>query len=161
MRVKEFMAAPAAAVAPEDSLHVADGIMSLGGIRHLPVLSGGKVVGILSQRDVLRAPSAVAPVDGLAVDVAAMLKLIQVREVMATPPIVIGPEATLAEAAARLLEHRVGCLPVVESGALTGILTTSDILRALAGESHHGDKRAAAAGRNTAGAGLRAAAARA
>ena len=41
MRVKELMSAPAATVAPGDSLHVADGIMSLGGVRHLAVVSDG------------------------------------------------------------------------------------------------------------------------
>ena len=57
MRVKDLMSARVAIVAPDDSLHIADGIMSLGGVRHLPVVSGGELVGVISQRDIVAAPA--------------------------------------------------------------------------------------------------------
>jgi CBS domain-containing protein len=52
---------------------------------------------------------------------------------MSVELVTIGADAPVEEAAQKLLEHRVGCLPVVEAGALVGIVTTSDLLRAVAG----------------------------
>jgi CBS domain-containing protein len=123
------MSAPAATVAPDDSLHIADGTMSLGGVRHLPVLDGRELVGIVSERDILRAPGLLAPVDSLAIDSRAVLKVLRVADVMSSPPLAIRAEASIEEAAALLLAHRVGCLPVLEDGRLAGIVTTSDLLR--------------------------------
>jgi acetoin utilization protein AcuB len=131
MRVKEFMSAPAATIAPGDSLHIADGIMSLGVVRHLPVVSGGDLVGVVSQRDILRSPGMLSPVLGLAIDTRAALKTLRVEDAMSPAVVTIGAEASVREAAERMLKHRVGCLPVVEGGTLVGIVTTSDLLRAI------------------------------
>jgi CBS domain-containing protein len=126
------MSVPAATVAPDDSLHVADGTMSLGGVRHLPVLDGTALVGVISERDILRAPGVLTPVDGLAVDVRALLRILRVRDAMSSAVITIAADAPVAEAATLLLRHRVGSLPVLEDGLLVGIVTTSDLLRAVA-----------------------------
>jgi CBS domain-containing protein len=131
MRVKELMSAPAATIAPGDSLHIADGIMSLGVVRHLPVVSGGDLVGVVSQRDILRSPGMFSPVLGFAVDTRAALKALRVADAMSPAVVTIGAEASVGEAAERMLKHRVGCLPVVEGGTLVGIVTTSDLLRAI------------------------------
>jgi acetoin utilization protein AcuB len=133
MRVREVMSVPVAAVAPNDSLHVADGTMSLGGVRHLVVVSGGELVGVVSERDILRAPGLLAPVDGgLAIDARAALKILRVGDVMSSPAITVHGDTPVAEAAALLVDHRVGCLPVLEDGTPVGIVTTSDLLRAVA-----------------------------
>lgn len=131
MRVKQLMSAPAATVAPGDSLHIADGIMSLGVVRHLPVVSGDDLVGVVSQRDILRSPGLLSPVLGLAVDTRAALKTLRVEDAMSPTVLTIGAEASVREAAERMLTHRVGCLPVVDGGKLVGIITTSDLLRAI------------------------------
>lgn len=131
MRVKQLMSTPAATVAPGDSLHIADGMMSLGVVRHLPVVSGGDLVGVVSQRDILRSPGMLSPVLGLAVDTRAALKTLRVEDAMSPRVLTIGAEASVREAAERMLKHRVGCLPVVEGGKLVGIVTTSDLLRAM------------------------------
>ena len=47
-------------------------------------------------------------------------------------PLTIGPEASIQDAAATLLDHRVGCLPVLDDGKLVGIVTVSDVLRSVA-----------------------------
>lgn len=133
MRLRNLMRAPVTTVTPSDSLHLADGIMSLGGVRHLPVLSKGRLVGILTQRDVLRAPGVLAPVLGLAANTRAALKALRVEEAMTRTVVTIGANASRQKAAAQLLKHRVGCLPVLERGGLVGIVTTSDLLRAIAG----------------------------
>jgi acetoin utilization protein AcuB len=123
------MSAPAATVAPGDSLHIADGMMCMGEVRHLPVVSNGELVGVISQRDILRAPG----LSHLLSTAKAVLRSLRVDDVMSRELVTIGADASVGEAAHKLLSHRVGCLPVVESGALVGIVTTSDLLRALAG----------------------------
>jgi CBS domain-containing protein len=133
LRVKHVMKVPVATVSPSESLYIADGLMSLGELRHLPVLSGGALVGILTHRDILRAPGLLAPVLEFAADTRAALRALRVEEVMSTAVVTIGAEASVKEAAEQLLEHRVGCLPVMEDGRLVGIVTTSDLLRAIAG----------------------------
>jgi CBS domain-containing protein len=130
MRVKEVMSVPATAVVPSDSLYVADGIMSLGAVRHLPVVRDDEVVGVVSHRDILRAPGLLAD---LLDSPSPVLKALRVEDVMSSPVVTIGAEASIQEAADRLLKHRVGCLPVLEGGRLAGIVTTSDVLRAVAG----------------------------
>ncbi len=131
MTIRELMKTSPATVAPDDSLHVADGIMVLGGVRHLPVLSGSRLVGVLSQRDILRAPLTPAS-SWFDTDPRFTLRRLTVRDMMTATVVTIGADATVQAAAERLLRHRVGCLPVLEDGMLVGIVTTSDLLRALA-----------------------------
>jgi acetoin utilization protein AcuB len=147
MRVNELMSAPAATVAPGDSLHIADGMMSMGGVRHLPVVSNGALVGVISQRDILRAPGLLSHLLSTA---RAALRSLRVQDVMSVELVTIGADAPVEEAAQKLLEHRVGCLPVVEAGALVGIVTTSDLLRALAGPPEAADAVVKAANRSSA-----------
>jgi acetoin utilization protein AcuB len=147
LKVKDMMKTPVTTVGPEESLHIADGLMTLGNLRHLPVLSEGKLVGILTHRDMLRAPGLLAPVLGLAADTRAALRTLHVQEAMTTEVVTIGAEASLQEAAEQLLKYRVGSLPVMELGRLVGIITTSDLLHAMAvrgdGLSSHGRSRGA------------------
>lgn len=139
MRIRGLMRTPVSTVDPDASLHVAEGIMSLGGLRHLPVIDGSTLVGIVTHRDLLRAPFAVAGTPlGLAADARAVLKALRVRDVMTREVVAIGPEAMVQEAADLLLEHRVGCLPVLDRGDLVGIVTTSDLLRAVVGPYRRG-----------------------
>lgn len=114
-----------------DTLDLADDIMRLGRIRHMPVTAEGKLVGILSQRDLFRAAISCA----LQLRPAAereWLAKIPVREVMTTNVFTIAPTATAQEAVKLMLEKRIGCLPVVEEGALAGLLSESDCMRYLA-----------------------------
>lgn len=130
MTLKDLMKTHVTTIGPDDTLHLADGIMSLGGLRHLPVVSGSALVGILTHRDILRAPTAF---HGFASDPRAVLRALSVKDVMTREVVAIDASATVQEAAARLLKHKVGCLPVLEGGALVGIVTTSDLLHAIVG----------------------------
>lgn len=145
MRVRGLMKTPVTTVDPDDSLHVADGIMSLGGIRHLPVVRGSALVGILTHRDILRAPTTVAGTSlGFAADPSVVLRALRVGDVMTREVVTIGSEAMVQEAAELLLRHRVGCLPVLERGGLVGIVTTFDVLRAVIGPYRVASDRPAA-----------------
>jgi CBS domain-containing protein len=115
-----------------DRLTIANDVMQLGRIRHLPVLDeDGQVVGIVSQRDLFRGALARA----LGYGAHAQQKLLgqlAVKEVMTNDPVTIAPDAPLAEAARLMLERKIGCLVVLDDGELVGILTESDFVRRFA-----------------------------
>jgi CBS domain-containing protein len=100
-------------------------------IRHMPVLEGETLVGILSQRDLFRA--AISSV--LQLRPAAerqWLARIPVREVMTKRVFSVAPTATIRDAVIEMLDKRIGCLPVVQDGKLVGLLSESACMRYLA-----------------------------
>ena len=120
-------------VRPDESLLDADRIMRLARIRHLPVVEAGRLVGVLSHRDVLDASIArLEKCDG--VERAQHLRGISIAEVMHREPYTATESTTLGDAARRMLRLKVGCLPVVRQGRsgeeLIGLVTESDLLRA-------------------------------
>jgi CBS domain-containing protein len=129
LMVRELMVTPVSTLRRNDTLDLADDLMSLGRIRHLPVLDEGRVVGVVSQRDLFRSALAVALGYGERAQ-KTLLKTLPVKEVMSEPAITIAPDATIQEATRLMLEHKIGCLPVVEGHTLVGIVTETDLLRA-------------------------------
>lgn len=128
IRVGDVMTREVATLERNDKLSTADSVMRLGRIRHMPVLDEeGRLVGLVSQRDLFRGALLRALGYGSTVG-HRMLDLIVVKEVMSTDVVTIGPEASLAEAARRMLERKIGCLPVVDGGTLVGILTEGDFV---------------------------------
>ena len=127
--VREVMSSDLATLREDDSLTIADDLMNLARIRHLPVVDGeGRPVGVVSQRDLFR--GAISTFLGYGeVAKRGVLAAINVTEVMASPPRTIEPDAELTEAAERLERHKIGCLLVVEDDALVGILTEGDFVR--------------------------------
>jgi acetoin utilization protein AcuB len=113
-------------------------------IRHVPVVEGEKLVGIVSDRDVRSAlPSRHALQEGWA-SLGEALLVSRISQVMSLMPITIGPTASIREAAQVMSRNKVGALPVVEEGKLVGILSAEDILWAVAdgevttaGHPHH------------------------
>jgi acetoin utilization protein AcuB len=95
-------------------------------IRHLPVLDDGRLVGIVSDRDLRSATPALGDPAR-----AEALGRILVRDVMAREVATIRPDDPIEEAANAMREKKIGCLPVVEDGALLGIVTSSDVMEAL------------------------------
>jgi CBS domain-containing protein len=126
--VKELMTTRVSTLGSGDTLDIADEIMCLGRIRHLPVLEGAKVVGVVSQRDLFRSAlgAALAFRDR---DPQRLMRSLEVRDVMSAPAVTIDGGAAVQEAARKMVERKIGCLPVVEDGKLVGILTESDVLR--------------------------------
>lgn len=133
LRIRDVMTSPVRTLDRHESLDIADEVMTMSRVRHLPVIENRRVVGVVSQRDLFRSALAAALGIGGAAQ-RSLLKSVEVREVMSAPVVTVTPDDTLAEAARRLLEHRIGCLPVVEgAGELVGIVTDTDVLRQLAG----------------------------
>src|SRR5262245_21700779 len=102
-RVKDIIAKGVSTLGRNDTLDLADDIMTLDRIRHLPVLEEGRVVGVVSQRDLFR--SALAAALGYGERAQKMLlRSIRVKEVMSEPAITVSPEVMLKEAARLMLE---------------------------------------------------------
>jgi CBS-domain-containing membrane protein len=128
-RVSQVMQREVVSLGPGDRLDLADDIMRLGRIRHMPVLDGDRVVGIVSSRDLLAA-SLSKTLDFDPQQRRTFMRSVDVSEVMTRDPVTIGPEASLQAAAQLMLEHRIGCLPVVkEGGRFAGLLTETDLIR--------------------------------
>ena len=128
--VERIMQREFASVRSDERLDFVDDVMALGRVRHMPVVDDGKLVGVVSQRDLLAA-SLSKVLDFDVQERRTFLRSIDVREVMAGRPITVAPRTSLAEAAGLLLRHKIGCLPVVgPGGEAVGLLTETDLLRA-------------------------------
>lgn len=106
--------------------------MTLGGVRHMPVVRAGRLVGVVSERDLLRASLSNLTAFGNE-QRRAFLQAVEIKRVMSTPPVVIDPDSTVEEAALVMAEKRIGCLPVLDGDTLVGMLTETDVLRYFAG----------------------------
>ena len=129
LKVRDVMSADPTTLKRNDKLTLADDIMRLGRVRHLPVLDddGQALVGIVSQRDLFRDALAHALGYGKHAQ-RKMLDTLSVKDVMNTDVATTGPDTSLVEAARILTERKIGCLPVVEKGRLVGILTEGDFV---------------------------------
>lgn len=116
--VGDFMTRDLVTVREDDDLALADSILRLGGIRHLPVVQEGRITGLVTQRDLLRSAAQRSHKTTKAAD-------IMVREV-----VTVRPDTSLVQAAKIMLANKFGCLPVAEEdGRLVGIITESDFVR--------------------------------
>ncbi len=130
MLVRERMKRDPVTVKKDDSFRYALKLIRKEGIRHLPVLDGKKVVGIVTDRDLRQ--SAPSPATTLEVhELNYLLERLKVEAIMTKQVITVAPDSSLLEAAKLLLTHKIGCLPVVEHDELVGIITEGDLLRAL------------------------------
>ena len=141
MKVKDLMSKKLFTVGPEDMLDKVFYLFNFEAIRHLPVIEKGKVIGVLSDRDLKkvlgpRKKIVTDKVDGTQFTVNAR----KVRTIMNRALTTIGPDEKAADAAAIMAKKKIGCLPVVKKGKLVGIITSTDILRAYVKLSHEVDK---------------------
>jgi acetoin utilization protein AcuB len=106
----------------DQKLVTAHKMMAENGIRHLPVLERGDLVGVVSQRD-LYFVETIAGVDKLTD---------RIEDAMTTDARKYSPDAPLADVAREMFEHKLGCAVVVERDRVVGIFTAMDALRILA-----------------------------
>ncbi len=127
MKVKDIMQTDLAILEFNDELSLADDIMKLGKIRHLPVADEGRLVGIISERDLFKA-SLTSAMSYEEKEKREFMKAVVVKDVMVGEVITISPEAGIEEAGQLMLEKKIGCLPVIEDENLVGLVTETDIL---------------------------------
>ena len=129
-KVRDIMNLKVRTLRRSDSLQLAKDLMTQGHIRHFPVLEGDKLVGVVSERDLLRASFSSLVRYGEKQE-KAFFDTVSIKGVVNEPAITISPDASIQEAGRLILDQRIGCLPVVEGGKLQGLVTGRDILRAL------------------------------
>jgi CBS domain-containing protein len=126
--VRDLMTQNPTTLDRNETLDLAESIMNLGRIRHLPVIEDGRIVGIVSQRDLFR--SALITALGFGRKTTdTLIKTIKIKEIMTKKVVTISPEANIKDAARLMIDKKIGCLPVVEGDRLVGIVTETDMLR--------------------------------
>jgi acetoin utilization protein AcuB len=122
--VADAMTARPVTVAPDATVAAARSAMRRGRFRHLPVVAGAELVGVVAQSDLEVPP-------GAPVEVAESLGERPLTEVMTTEPVTVWPDEPVEVAARLLVDNGIGCLPVVADDGLVGILTESDLFSVL------------------------------
>jgi CBS domain-containing membrane protein len=131
--VRDLMTPDVITLERNEKLLVADDVMRLGRIRHLPIVDDdGALAGIVSQRDLFHSGLLKALGYGSHAQRNA-LELLVVKEAMKTDVVTTTPETPLAEAAKLMFERKIGCLVVLEAGKIAGILTEGDFVKLAAG----------------------------
>ena len=119
--IREYMTPSPHTIAPNRSLAAAGRLMREHHLRHLPVLDGGRIVGVVSERDLFLVESfpGVNPTD------------VRVEEAMVQDVFTVSPNMPLAEAIETMIDRKVGSAIVCEGDRVLGVFTTIDALRAL------------------------------
>jgi acetoin utilization protein AcuB len=129
MKVRECVTKEVVSIDPGTPAKQAFKMMKSMGIRHLVVVKGRLVVGIVTDRD-LRRPK-IADVFKSWDELYRLSNEFSVEDVMTTPVITVPADADVREAARLMVDHTIGALPVVDGDQLAGIITETDLLKAL------------------------------
>lgn len=121
MIVTDYMSRPVLTAQPQTEFHLAHELMRHRNIHHLPVIEGGRIVGIVAERDLLLAAAHFGSAH------------VPLSEIMHSPVECVSVRSTLMSAARKLVVKRIGSLPVVDAKQqLVGIITETDIFKAMA-----------------------------
>lgn len=129
MYVQQFMTSQVFTVTPSESIFNAMNLMQTKKINRLPVISGGKLVGIVTDGD-LRAASASPATTLSKFEMNELLSKISIKDVAVKKVVTCTPDAMIEDAALIMRENKVGALPVMENDKLVGIITHNNILDA-------------------------------
>jgi acetoin utilization protein AcuB len=129
--VKDWMTSDVVAVEPNTGMMEAHRVMRSNKIRRVPVVSKGKVVGIVTRSDVREAePSSATSLNIWEINY--LLNKLQVKDVMTKEVLTVDSEESIKTAASIMYELKIGALPVVnKQSELVGIITESDVFRVL------------------------------
>jgi acetoin utilization protein AcuB len=130
MRIREAMTLDPVTIGPNHSIGAALTRMRNGGFRRLPVVDKGKLVGIITDRDLRLAMNSPYIIREGWYD-SYLMEHIEVRSCMTVNPITLDADASLLSAVRTMREHTIGGIPVTEKGALVGIITETDLLNYL------------------------------
>lgn len=129
MTVGDVMHTDVITVTKKDSFRHAMNLIRQQGIRHLPVVEGRRLIGIVTDRDIRQAsPSAATSLE--IHELHYLLEKVTVGDVMTRKVVTVTPSTEIRDAAKLLIKHKIGGLPVVRGENLAGIITETDILRA-------------------------------
>lgn len=120
--VQKYMTTSPVTISKDQTIAFAANVMREHRIRHLPVLDGGAIAGLLSARDVALIES-LAGVDP---------RTLRVEEAMSQAPYTTAPDTPVNEVAASMAQHKYGAAVVVQNGHVVGVFTTVDVCRTLA-----------------------------
>ena len=128
MHIKDWMTTPALMIKPKDTVAHAREILETKRIRQLPVAVNGRLVGIISDRDLRDAfPSVFADAKK---SKTVSPETILIETVMSEKVLTLRPDDLLEEAAQLMHKERIGAIPIVEDDLLVGIIARADVLRA-------------------------------
>ncbi len=131
MLVSDFMTHDPVTIRPDTSHHEAVKIMRDKGFRRLPVLdANNQLVGIVVEKDLLSTQP--SPATSLSIwEVHNLLSKLKVADFMSHPVYTVRAECPVEDAARIMVQHKIGCLPVMRNDELVGIITETDIFRGL------------------------------
>ena len=119
LQVQDLMTHHVLTLRPLATLRHADALLPRGSVRHLPVVEGTRLVGLVTHRDLLAAAARGREAPAL-----------WAMDAMTRDVVTVRPDTPLSQALQLMLENKFGCLPVVDAqGTLLGILTDSDLVR--------------------------------
>lgn len=120
--IRQFMTQSQHAIGHDQSLKLAHERMQQWGIHHLPVLDGGELVGVLSERDIALL-AAISP---------KKVEETTAEEAMSTEPYAVEPNASIEGVTAHMAEHKYGCAVIMDHHKVVGVFTATDALGLLA-----------------------------
>ncbi len=130
MLVRKKMHKDLVSITKDERMTVAKKIMKEKNIRHLPVVDGKKLIGLVTNMDIRKAEA--SPATSLEIrELHYLLDKITVGEIMTRNVITISPDISIEEATTLLHDNKIGCLPVVEDGNLVGMITENDVMEVL------------------------------
>jgi acetoin utilization protein AcuB len=130
MLVRKKMKKDLITITKDERMTTAKKILKEKNIRHLPVVDGKKLVGLVSNMDIRKAEA--SPATSLEIrELHYLLDKLTVGEIMTRNVITISPDISVEEATTLLHDNKIGCLPVVEDGNLVGMLTENDVMEIL------------------------------
>ncbi len=127
MIVKEVMSENPVTIGPAAKLRSVNQLMKANKVRHVPVIKNGKLLGIVTEKDI-RYAMIPEKIPGKKVPHGWNLDHLKVQDIMTTDPIIISLETQVEEAARIIYGNKIGALPVIKNNNLVGIITVMDIL---------------------------------
>lgn len=130
MFVRDWMTKEVITISPDDSLIDAAILLKEKKIKHLPIVKEGRLVGILSDRDIKEySPSKSTSLD--VYEIRYLLGKTKCGDIGKTKVITTTPDTPIEEAAICMIDHNIGCLPVMENDKLVGIISDKDLFKVI------------------------------
>lgn len=126
--VSQIMTKEVVTLTTKNNLSDAESLFRENGVRHLPVVNGNQLVGILSYSDLLKISFSELSDDEKRIDTA-VFDMYTIEQVMAKNPVSVSPDKTIREVTELLAEQSFHSVPVTENGELKGVVTTTDLLK--------------------------------